>query len=157
MCLSCAGDDAEPELFFDQAEVLSGADAGARAAMLDHLDGLLVEPDSDQVEEVRGPAYADMLHSSDQNQEQSPITLCAPPTLQKGSKAGAGHCPSLGAHRLFSILGVSLHAQSRTLPFLFAAAAPDPCQLAGCRHCCIHDSLSAPRHWVPSYLGQHRE
>ena len=51
-----AGEDPEPELFFDQQEVLSGAGADARAAMLEHFDTLLDEPDSDQVEEVRSQA-----------------------------------------------------------------------------------------------------
>ena len=72
LSLPGVGEDPEPELFFDQQEVLSGAGADARAAMLDHFDALLDEPDSDQVEEVRtcchsstrphlGPAYSPAL------------------------------------------------------------------------------------------------
>ena len=40
-------------MFFNQAEVLSGAGADERAAMLQHFDSLLQEPGPDQVDQVR--------------------------------------------------------------------------------------------------------
>ena len=45
-------DDQEPELFFNEQEVLSGADADQRAAMLQHFDSLLQEPGPDPVDQV---------------------------------------------------------------------------------------------------------
>ena len=45
-------DEEEGDFFYDEEEVLAGADGEARAAMLDHYDSLLDMPRADQLDEV---------------------------------------------------------------------------------------------------------
>ncbi|CAL8464249.1 g3784 [Coccomyxa elongata] len=46
------GDDEDAEFFYDEEEVLAGADDGSRAAMLDHYDSLLQMPRADDLDEL---------------------------------------------------------------------------------------------------------
>ncbi len=55
VCLLPAGDDEDAEFFYDEDEVLAGADSGSRAAMLDHYDSLLQMPRADDLDEVNVP------------------------------------------------------------------------------------------------------
>ena len=47
-----AEDEEEGDFFYDEDEVLAGADGETRAAMLDHYDSLLTMPRADELDEV---------------------------------------------------------------------------------------------------------
>lgn len=47
-----AGDDEDAEFFYDEDEVVAGADSASRAAMLDHYDSLLQMPRAADLDEV---------------------------------------------------------------------------------------------------------
>jgi hypothetical protein len=53
-------EEAQNELFFDEQEVLAGAGADQRAAMLNHYDNLLDMPAADTLDEVPSPASSVM-------------------------------------------------------------------------------------------------
>lgn len=69
MALFSADDDEDAEFFYDEEEVLAGAegDASARAAMLDHYDSLLQMPRADELDEVGAslPSLQILPHTTD--------------------------------------------------------------------------------------------
>ena len=61
VCVLSTGDNEDAEFFYDEEEVLAGADSGSRAAMLDHYDSLLQMPRADDLDEVR---FASIVRAS---------------------------------------------------------------------------------------------
>ena len=51
-----AEDEEDAEFYYDEEEVLAGADPEERAAMLDHYDSLLHMPRADDLDEVHSLA-----------------------------------------------------------------------------------------------------
>ena len=87
----CAGDDQEPELFFDEQEILAGAGSEQRAAMLQHFDNLLTEPGGDQVDQVGARLHRCILQSPSVHAAHA-ASWARPPGAPQGMQLVVLHC-----------------------------------------------------------------